>query len=131
MEDWGHGAGADNGNSALVDASERALGRWVARLTLAVWRATAERFTGPSVCVAKIWGSRRNGAATFPEMGVFAPPSSFYKNGRCVRELQALVAPKPPQEVLVRVQAGLVTLYTNPSMVQVLLSREQLRPIMP
>ena len=58
--------------------------------------------------VAKNWGSRRNGAATFPETGVFAPTSPFYNNGYCVRELQALVAPKPPQGVLVRGQAGLV-----------------------
>ena len=29
-------AGADNGNSALVEASKRALHRWDARLTLAV-----------------------------------------------------------------------------------------------
>ena len=41
VEDWRHGAGADNGNSALVEASERALRRWDARLTLAVWRAAA------------------------------------------------------------------------------------------
>jgi len=41
-------------------------------------------------------------------MPVFAPPSPFYNNGQCVRELQALVAPKPPQGVLVRGQAGLV-----------------------
>ena len=26
------------------------------------------------------WGSRRNGAARSPEMGVFAPPSPFFKN---------------------------------------------------
>ena len=31
-----------------------------------------------------------------------------YNNGKCVRELQALVARKPPQGVLVRGHAGLV-----------------------
>ena len=36
VEDWGDGVGADNGNSALVDASKRALRRWDARLMLAV-----------------------------------------------------------------------------------------------
>ena len=81
MEDWGHGAGADNGNSALAEASKRALRRWDARLTLAVWRATAARATGPGIRVAKDWGSRRNGSATFPETGVFAPLSPFYNNG--------------------------------------------------
>ena len=29
----------------------------------------------------KNWGSRRNGAATFPETGVFAPPSPLYNSG--------------------------------------------------
>ena len=108
VEDGGGGGGADNGNSALVEASNRALRRWDARLTLAVWRATVARATGPSVRVAKKWGSRRNGAATFPEMGVFAPPSPFYNTGRCVRRIQAPVAPNPPQGVLMRGQAGLV-----------------------
>jgi len=37
--------------------------------------------TEPSVRVAKNWGSRRNGAATFPETGVFAPPSPIYNKG--------------------------------------------------
>ena len=37
VEDWGDGAGADNSNSALVEASKRALRRWDARLTLSVW----------------------------------------------------------------------------------------------
>ena len=78
---WGDGAGADNGTSALVEASKRALRRWDARLALAVWRATAARATGPGVRVAKNWGSRRNGAAPFPEMGAFAPQSPFYNNG--------------------------------------------------
>ena len=75
VEEWGDGAGADNGNSALVKASKRSLRRWDARLTLAVWRATAARATGIGVRVAKNWGSRRNGSATFPQTGVFAPPS--------------------------------------------------------
>jgi len=35
-------------------------------------------------------------------------PSLFYNNGSCVRELQALVAPNPPQGVLVRGHAGRV-----------------------
>ena len=75
MEDWGVGAGADNGNSALVEASKRALHRWDARLTSAVWRATIARATSPGVRVAKKRGSRRN------ETGVFAPPFSFYNDG--------------------------------------------------
>jgi len=80
VEDWGDGAGTDNGASALVEASKRALRRWDARLSLAVWRATAARDTGPGVRVVKNRGSRGNGAALFPEMGVFAPPSPFFKN---------------------------------------------------
>ena len=36
LDDWGDGAGTDNGASALVEASERAFRRWDARLTLAV-----------------------------------------------------------------------------------------------
>jgi hypothetical protein len=80
VEDWGDGAGTDNGASALVEASKRAFRRWDARLTLAVWRATAARATGPGVRVVKNRGSRRNGAALFPELGVFAPPSPFFKN---------------------------------------------------
>ena len=43
VEEWGDGAGADNGNSALVEASKCALRRWDALLTLAVWRAAALR----------------------------------------------------------------------------------------
>ena len=73
-----HETELDNGNSALVEASKRALRRWAARLTLAGWRATAARATGPGVRVANSWGSRRNGSATFPETGVFVPPSPFY-----------------------------------------------------
>ena len=79
-ESWGDGAGTDNGASVLVEASKRAFCRWDARLTLAVWRATAARATGPGVRVVKNRGSRRNGPALFPEMGVFAPPSPFLKN---------------------------------------------------
>ena len=79
-ENWGAGAGTDNGASALMEASKRAFRRWDARLTLAVWRATAARATGPGVHVVKYWGSRRNGAAVFPERRVFAPPSPFFKN---------------------------------------------------
>ena len=81
VEDWGDRAGADNGKSALLEASKRALRRWDGRLTLAVRRATAARATGPGVRVAKKWGSRKNGSATFPETGLFAPPSPFYNNG--------------------------------------------------
>jgi len=91
-----------------VELRKRALHQYDARLTLAVWRATAARATGPGVCVTKNWGSRRNGAATFPEMGVFTPSSPFYNNGPCVRKIQALVAPKPPQGVLLLGQASLV-----------------------
>ena len=79
VEDWGAGVGADKCNSALVEASKRALSRWDARLTLAVWRATAARATGP--CVAKNCGSRWNGDAPFPETGAFAPPSPFTNYG--------------------------------------------------
>ena len=81
VEDWKDGAGTDNGNNALVEASKRALRQWDARLTLAVCRATAARATGPGVRVAKNWGSRRNGSAMFPETGVFAPSSPFYNSG--------------------------------------------------
>jgi len=35
--------------------------------------------------------SRRKGAALSPEMGVFAPPSPFFKNVSCVRETDILV----------------------------------------
>jgi hypothetical protein len=80
VEDWGDGAGADNGANALVEASKRAFHRWDARLTLAVWRATAARATGPGVRVVKNWGTRRNGNAPFPETGVFAPSAPFYNN---------------------------------------------------
>ncbi|KAJ1493676.1 hypothetical protein T484DRAFT_1767664 [Baffinella frigidus] len=73
VNDWGDGAGADNEANALVEASKRAFRRWGARLTLAVWRATAARATGPGVRVVKNWGSRGNGAVPFPETGVFAP----------------------------------------------------------
>ena len=68
------------GKESLVEASKRAFRRWDARLTLAVWRAMAARTTGPSVRVVKNRGSRRNGAALSPEIGVFAPPSPFFKN---------------------------------------------------
>ncbi|KAJ1484607.1 hypothetical protein T484DRAFT_1796656 [Baffinella frigidus] len=76
--------GAENGTNALVEASKRAFHRWDARLTLAVWRATAVRATGPGVRVANNRRSRRNGAALSPETGVFAPPSPFYTNVKCV-----------------------------------------------
>ena len=80
VDDWGDGAGADNEANALVEASKRAFRRWDARLTLAVWRATAARATGPGVRVVKNWGSRGNGAVPFPETGAFAPSSPFHKN---------------------------------------------------
>ena len=44
----------------------------------------------------------------FPEMGVFAPPSSFFKKVKCVRESEILVEQSPPQGVLVCGHAGLV-----------------------
>ena len=81
VKDWGGGAGADNGNNAMVEASKRAVHRWDARLTLAVWRATAARATGPCVHVAKNWRSCGNGAAPFPETEVFAPVSPSYNSG--------------------------------------------------
>jgi hypothetical protein len=80
VDDWGDGAGSGNSDNALVGASKQAFRRWDARLTLAVWRATAARATGPGVRVVKNWGSRRNGTAPFPEMGVFAPLSPFNNN---------------------------------------------------
>ena len=80
VEDWKDGTGADNGANALVKTSKRAFYRWDARLTLAVWRATAARATGPGVRVVKNWGPRRNGNPPFPETGVFAPSAPFYNN---------------------------------------------------
>jgi hypothetical protein len=80
VEDWEDGAGAVNGNSTLVQASKRALRRWDACLTLAVWRATTARATGPGVRVVKNRGSRRNGAALALAMGVFEHPCPFFKN---------------------------------------------------
>ena len=77
-----------------------------ARLTLAVWRATAARATGPGVRVDKNRGSRRNRAALFPEMGVFAPPSPFFKNVLCVRKFEILIEQQPTQEVFVCDHAG-------------------------
>ena len=41
------------------------------------------------------------------ETGVFAPPSSFYNNGQCVREPPALVDPQTPLGVLIHGQADL------------------------
>ena len=61
VEDWGDGAGAENGSNALVEASKRAFRRWDARLTLPVWRATAARVTARGVRVVNNRGSRRNG----------------------------------------------------------------------
>ena len=80
VEDWGDGAGTDNGARALVEASKRAFRKWDARLTLAVWRATAARATGPGVSVVKNRGSRRNGAALSPVTGVFVPSYPFRNN---------------------------------------------------
>jgi hypothetical protein len=53
VDDWGDGAGSGNSDSVLVEASKHAFRRWDARLTLAVWRATAARATGPGVRVVK------------------------------------------------------------------------------
>ena len=61
VEDWGNGAGTDNGASALAEASKRAFRRWDARLTLAVWRATAARAIGPGARVVKIGGPAGTG----------------------------------------------------------------------
>ena len=46
------------------------------------------------------------------------PEPPFYNNGYCVRELQALVSPKPPQRVLVRGYAGLVVNQLFPEIVR-------------
>ena len=51
VEEWGNEFGAGNGASARVKSSKRAFRRWVARLTLAIWRATAMRATGHVVSV--------------------------------------------------------------------------------
>ena len=48
------------------------------------------------------------GAALSPEMGVFAPPSPFFKNVSCVREIEFLVEHQPPQGVFVCDHAGFV-----------------------
>ena len=64
--DWGDGAGIDNGARALVKASKRTFRRWDARLTLAVWQATAARATGPGVRVVKIEGPAGTGLP-FPQ----------------------------------------------------------------
>ena len=63
---------------------------------------------GPGVRVVKNQGSRRNEAALSPEMGVFTPPSPFFKNVECVRETELLVEQQPPQGVFVCDHAGLV-----------------------
>ena len=76
VDDWGDGAGSGSSDSA----SKHAFRRWDARLTSAVWRASAARATGPGVRVVKNWGSRRNGTAPFPERGGFAPLSPFHNN---------------------------------------------------
>ena len=80
VEDWGDGAGIDSGASAWVEASKCVFRRWDARLTLALWQATAARATGPGVCVVNKRGSHRNGAAIGPEMGVSAHPAPCFKN---------------------------------------------------
>ena len=64
--------------------STSAFRRWEARVTLAVWRATSARATGPGDRVVKKMGSLRNGAALFSEMGVFALVS--FLEERVVRE---------------------------------------------
>ena len=90
-----------------MEASKRAFRRWDARLTLAVWRATAARAAGPGVRVTKNRESRRKGATLFPAMGVFALPSPFFRNVQCVRETEVPVEQQPPQGVLVYDHAGL------------------------
>ena len=108
MEVWGDGTGTDNGASALVDASKLVFRGWDARLAVAVSRATAARATGRGVRVVKNRGPRRNGAALLPKMGVFAPPSPFFKKVYCVRETEILLEHLPPQGMLVCDHAGLV-----------------------
>jgi len=41
-------------------------------------------------------------------MGVFAPPSPFFKNVQCVSETEILVEQQPPQGVFACDHAGLV-----------------------
>ena len=48
------------------------------------------------------------GAALYPEMGVFAPPSPFFKNVQCVRETEIQIEQQPPQGVFVCDHAGRV-----------------------
>ena len=51
---------------------------------------------------------RWNGAALSPEIGVFAPPSPFFKSMKCESETEILAEQQPPQGVLVCDHAGLV-----------------------
>ena len=44
--------------------------------------------------------------ALFPESGVFAPPSPFFKIVKCVREAEVLVQQQPTQGVLACDHAG-------------------------
>ena len=80
VDDLGDGTGMDNSASVLAEASKRAFRRWVARLTLAVWRATAARATSRGARAVQNRGSLRNGAALFTEMGVCIPSTPLFKN---------------------------------------------------
>ena len=58
-------------------------------------------------CVVKTSGLPQERGGPFPEMGVFAPPSPFFKNVECVRETEILVEQQSRQGVLVCDHAGL------------------------
>jgi len=55
-----------------------------------------------------IRGPHPRASGSFPEMGVFAPPSSFFKKVECVRETDILLDQQPLQGVFVCDHAGLV-----------------------
>ena len=69
---------AKNAFSAVLSTEGRAVGLCWGKLK--PQEPKQARATGPGVRVVKNRGSRRNGAALSPEMGVFAPPSPFFKN---------------------------------------------------
>jgi len=80
VEDKGDGARTDNGEAskcALVEASKCAFRRWDARLTLAVWRATAARASGPGVRIVKKSGVSQERGCPSPGDGGVRTSISF------------------------------------------------------
>ena len=55
-----------------------------------------------------------NGAALFPDMGTFAPPSPLVKNVPCVGETEIPVEQQPPRGIFVCDHAGLVINTSSP-----------------